>query len=540
VGQALTLAGAVDEDHDTLYVGLYNESDAVVEILGNAGISLTITPPILTEAQLAAIAIEEEASADEAEADADTEDEGDEEADADTPIIEEAIRQLHTSMGNIQMAGTALILLQENGNQRQVIVLAASNDGLENAIGRLTELVSLNAETALSDCLLQDTMALCPTGIADEAVEAELITGGTPEPVDNDEADDEEEETADDEPADDEEPADEGGEEPDFDAIDADDKGTIGAGDTVEGELVGEERHGYVLTESGTFVNILVETTTEEMDLVLEVYDAAGEEIRSVDAGLGGDEERISGLEVPANSTYVIVVRNFFGNDGDYTLTVEESDVQGGIFIYADDNDDAATTGFTSADLFADLLTSDGYDVTVWVASEEEELTSDDVAGYQMLIWTSGDHRAVSAFEGADEDVLFNNFILAGGNRAFLVGATPAIFAANDVATLTDIEVADDDTSLLDGFEAGETFALTESIDTVLLELTEEDQEEGNFLLFLRGENSDETGDFVSFGIDDPDNGSKLVIMVAPYTFLPEAVQIQFLSNVMNWMGLAE
>ena len=35
------------------------------------------------------------------------------------------------------MAGTALILLSDEGDRRQVVVLAGSNDGLESAVNRL-------------------------------------------------------------------------------------------------------------------------------------------------------------------------------------------------------------------------------------------------------------------------------------------------------------------------------------------------------------------------------------------------------------------
>ncbi|RMH00644.1 MAG: hypothetical protein D6706_03375, partial [Chloroflexi bacterium] len=52
VDKPLALAAAPADDHDVLYLGLYNQADDVVEILATHGISLTISPPILTEEEL--------------------------------------------------------------------------------------------------------------------------------------------------------------------------------------------------------------------------------------------------------------------------------------------------------------------------------------------------------------------------------------------------------------------------------------------------------------------------------------------------------
>jgi len=169
----LTLAAAAADDQDTLYLGLYNQATDLEDILSEAGITLAIAP---------AITVEDE---DEAEA-TPTPNEDEDEADED----EDTTRQIQSALGNIQMSGTALLLLDESDGQRRVIVLAASKVGLENTIDRLLDLMPLNADYALADCLVQDNLALCPSGVVDEEVEAELDTGGAPGPIEIGDEDD--------------------------------------------------------------------------------------------------------------------------------------------------------------------------------------------------------------------------------------------------------------------------------------------------------------------------------------------------------------
>jgi hypothetical protein len=91
------------------------------------------------------------------------------------------------------MAGTALILLTEDSGRPTLVILAASAEGLESTTDRLIALMPAGAEQTLADCLLQGNLALCPTNVADEEVEAELLTGGSPEQPEAGEAEEEDE-----------------------------------------------------------------------------------------------------------------------------------------------------------------------------------------------------------------------------------------------------------------------------------------------------------------------------------------------------------
>jgi hypothetical protein len=228
---------------------------------------------------------------------------------------EEVTRLIQSHLGDIQMAGTALILLDESEDQRQVVILAASNEGLSNTVNRLLNMIPLNADYALSDCLIQANLALCPSNVFDETVEYELDSSGVPpEP----------------EPIEDEEPApgDEGDDE--FDPFgpgglaDAIPQGPIVLGETVSGFLAENESHAWTFNEGPATIDGILSGV--DLDGVLEIYGPDGEQLFVIDNGLTGEDEVLLGFEVPDDSEYTAVVRDFFGRAVDYTLTVTLSE----------------------------------------------------------------------------------------------------------------------------------------------------------------------------------------------------------------------
>jgi hypothetical protein len=231
----LSLVGEADGDHDVLYLGLYNQAEDVEVMLKAAGVTLVIEPEI-----------EEETSEETAEGS------DEEEPDPD----EDLVRRIESEIGNLQMSGNTLILLNESGGNRRVIVLAASSEGLENATGRLIDLIPLNADYALADCLLAGSLAICPSDVNNEEVEFELITSGVPEttvPTDTTDGDG-------------------GGTAGEFGAVF---QGEIGFGETVSGSLDAEESHSWAFSDGPETVDIIL-AGAEGMDTRLELYDPEG------------------------------------------------------------------------------------------------------------------------------------------------------------------------------------------------------------------------------------------------------------------------
>lgn len=552
VGQEINLAAA-DTGQDTLYLGLYNQADeTVLEILASQGISFTITPPILTEAEEKALAGEEmageeaeeeseedEAAESEAEAETETSEDSEDENGDDTAEAEAEtmVRLIHTPLGNMQMSGTALVLLDESDGRRQVIVLAASREGLDNTVDLLLQAVPIDGIDALANCVLQGNLALCPTGIAAEEIEAELITGGGPDGAEEaEEAEEEAEEEEESEP-----------EAEPVEDLEATEQGPIGLGETVEGTLEIDESHAWIFTDGPAFIDIVVEG--EDLDAVLELYDPDNVLISSADATFEGEAEEILGAEIEDDGPYTIVVRDYFDDGAGYTLTVteaeappadeEEDESEGSgaienIFLFVDDNGEALASGFTSAETFVTLL-SDSYEVTTWVSSVDGPLEEGVLDEADLLIWDSGDYRDEEAFFNEDIFIIFD--YLDAGGALFITGSSPPLFSDVALAPLSDVEVAGDEPILLAGLDPGEIIELDDTYDTVLSELLAEDADEGTTAFFLRGPGSDASGDVVGLAAIDSFTDQRSVLLLLPLVTLPEEVQVIVVDNVLAWLA---
>lgn len=516
VDHDLQLAATPNAAHDTLFLGLYNQADEVVDILASEGISLTIDPPILTADETAV-------SLDAAEADETAETTDDETAVSET--ITETVRLIQSGWGHVQMSGTALVLLHEKDGQRSVVVLAASNEGLANTVDRLLDLIPLDADYALSDCLMQDNLALCPTTVANEKVEAELLSG----------------EAAAENPR----QTDEGAEEPDENDntdVGAISQGVIGLGDSVSGALAEGESHAWTFSDGPAVVDILLES--DDLDGILELYDPDDVLITSADEGLSGDSELLSAIDIEDDGTYTIVVRDFWDGAGDYTLSVTAVDTTthtsssgNRIFIFGDDNGSALNDGFTSVDFFAAHL-ADDYDVTVWVSSLDGSLEPDLLDDVNLLIWDSGDYRDVEGFLDPDTEVILN-YLDTDTANVLIVGSSPALLSYLDTSPLADLEVTGDDPTLLNGLTAGDIIELNQTYEAIVPDFQEGDAGENDSIFLLRGAASDSPGSVAGVVTGDAlGNGQKSALVLFPFTALPESEQEQIFANLMDWFAL--
>ncbi|MCB8927309.1 MAG: hypothetical protein H6652_16960 [Ardenticatenaceae bacterium] len=553
----LTLSTTESQSGDAIYLGLFNQSDDVAEMLADAGITLVIDPEILTEAETAAL---ENADAD-AE-DEDTEAEPVDEVEAEAADDEEPVddtaetaedvfdRLIQSELGNVQMSGTALILLDESGGQRRLVVLAASKEGLENTISRLLDLIPLDANYALADCLLQDNLALCPTNVADEDVEAELLTGGVLEPDEEDGGDEDTAVEEDDEPG--SEPTDEIDELPAED-IDATDQGVIGLGETVEGTLPEGEQFSWTFEDGPAVIDIIVDSG-EDLDAVLELYDADNVFLAASDSGFTGEGESIIGYEITDDAAYTILLSDFFDNGGDFTLTVTESsevpaedegdtgdngdegsneDVT--IFLFIDDNGEPIGDGFTSQIELETLLAED-YTVVTWVSTIDGPLEAEALEDIDLLIWDSGDYLDDEGFFGDDTFVIFE-YLDAGGSF-FITGSSPTLLGDLGLSDITDLEFVGDDEILLDGFVAGDVIELDDTYGAIFADFLVEDLEDGSTAFLVRGANSDDAGNIVGIAtIDEAADDQQSLFLLLPFALLPEDVQPQLLDNIMSWFG---
>lgn len=542
----LSLTTAAAQRGDAIYLGLYNQADEVAEMLADAGITLTINPAILTKAETAALeAGEAEEETEETAVEEETAAEAEAEETEETPEDELFQRLIQSELGNVQMSGTALILLDEGANGRSLVVLAASQEGLENTIDRLLDLIPLDADYALADCLLQDNLALCPTNVSDEDVEAELLTGGDLAAAEDDEEADAEEDEGE---ADTEEES----EEPAGEEIDATDQGSIGLGETVEGTLPEGESYSWTFSEGPAVIDIVVEGG-DELDAILQLFDPNNNLIASADSSFTGDDESIIGAEIPDDDEYTIVVKDFYDDGGEFALTVSESseapadeddDEEGDsgssedvtIFLFIDDDGDPLGDGFTSQTELETLLAD--YTVITWVTTEDGPLTSDLFETADLLIWDSGDYLNPEGF--LDEDTFVVYEYIESGRPLLVMGSSPTIFGDIGLSTLEDVEFVGEDEVLLEGFAAGDVLTLDDAYEVVFADFLVEDLEPGSVAFLAQGPSSADAGNIVGLAATDEfNNDQQSVFLLMPFSVLPEDVQVQLLSNMMAWLGFS-
>lgn len=523
IGKTLRLSGAADRETDTFYLGLYNQADDVTDILTGHNITLVIDPPILTEEEQKAL--EEDASNENANdnstgADSSNDNSANANANAAEEISETRIIQ--SDLGNVQMSGMALVLLDESSGQRNLVVLAASKDGLRSVSSRLLDLIPLNADYAMEGCLIQGNLALCPTGIAHESVEAELLTEGTA--------------VTEQEPS---QPAEGGGLPPD---LNAESQGVIGLGETVEATLEPGTSHAWTFNMGPATIDISL-VVSEEMDGVIELYSPDGEQLLVSDSGGTGANEEITAAEIPDDNNYTIVVRDFFGNGGSYSLSVAASegpldDGQLNIFYFIDDDGEPITSGFTSADVLLGLLTEQQYEVQVWATTTDGPLQDDTLEGTDFLIWDSGDYKTVDGFADPDANIIFN--YLDGGKPVLITGSSPALVGDIELAPLGDVEVAGGDSELTAGFAQGEIIPLNGVYEAALSDLLAGDADPDSVPFLLRGPGSEGAGNVAALAtVDSFNNGQQSIFMLFPFSVLPEETQGSFFSNMMSWYGFS-
>ncbi len=166
-GKTLTVRQAEDKERDTLFFGLYRATDEVEPYLAAAGVTLAITPTAATEDSPAGITATFEVTV---TAGVSTMTDLQALAHIAAPEVTTTAGISMTAdvqaMGQVVLSGTAVLILQDDGERHVLVVLASTEAGLDNAVKRLSG-------GDLAGCVVQDgngtspappIVALCPTG----------------------------------------------------------------------------------------------------------------------------------------------------------------------------------------------------------------------------------------------------------------------------------------------------------------------------------------------------------------------------------------
>jgi hypothetical protein len=277
------------------------------------------------------------------------------------------------------------------------------------------------------------------------------------------------------------------------------------------------------------------------MDTVVELYDPDNTLIANVDSTFAGGTEEMLGIAILDDGEYTIVVRDFFNDGGNYEISVTEGTADEGgagtpgnqVFIFADDDGQPLGDGFTSAEIFTELMAAD-FDVTTWTASADGPIPDNTLQDFDLVIWDSGTYRDEDGLFGNDTATIFD-YIDAGGD-ILISGASPTILGSIDLAPLDAVAIVADDPILSDGFTEGEVVELDAEYETAMTEAADVGDNEALFL--IRGPEADGAGAAVGLAAIDANlAGQKTVFLLVPFGALSADAREQLLSNIIAWFA---
>lgn len=103
------------------------------------------------------------------------------------------------------------------------------------------------------------------------------------------------------------------------------DGGTIAFGQSIQSHLPLNNQHMWTFSGlAEQLVSIVLMPSDEAFDAILDLYGPDGTRLVALDEGFSGDSEVISGFQLPVTGEYTILVRNFAGGTGAYSLALDE------------------------------------------------------------------------------------------------------------------------------------------------------------------------------------------------------------------------
>ena len=203
----------------------------------------------------------------------------------------------------------------------------------------------------------------------------------------------------------------------------------------------------------------------------------------------------------------------------------------GSIIIIALDEGAGRYDSMTSALDYYEIL-QDSYDVTTWSTAEGGLPSLEDLTAYDLSIWTAGDHDEALGDEAGD--LLFN--LMFEGVPVILSGAYVSDSATEFVQR--DIQVNDASNPLARGFEPGQIIEFVtppSGSDYEIAVLEDFTEEDGDFV-FVRGPNSEASGEPSVVTLEDEFGAFRLVYVCFPVYLLPEGPKVQLVENAASWL----
>lgn len=218
------------------------------------------------------------------------------------------------------------------------------------------------------------------------------------------------------------------------------------------------------------------------------------------------------------------------------------------ILIVSDDDSRKTIDAMTALDAYLAIL-KDDFDVTTWVASEEEaKLTLDDLQAVDAVIWTTGDFWDDAPDE--EDAALLESYVEEGGNllisggfiafdwdhTSFIENVLHADYLGFEEQK--DIELAAPGHPIARGFEESEVIEFVAPLSGETYSPDVIAPLEGAEVIFVRGPASESPGE--ASIIVYQDSRSRVAYAAFPMFLMPEDEQTRMVKNVIRWFGLPE
>ena len=197
-----------------------------------------------------------------------------------------------------------------------------------------------------------------------------------------------------------------------------------------ENETITHEFEGV----AGGVINVIVTPTDDDLDAVIDIWDADGNSIIGGEVDEEFDVETLNGIVLPTDGTYQVAVRGFAGGGGAYDLTYTEVDGSGAAPMQTGDGDSAIGYG---AFVTGEITSADGNTWTFF-GSEGEfvDVTIEPYGDFDIVVDVVDSAGNSILFDGAVDSSYDTEFvrvvpIMADGQYAVVV--TP--FSDTEVGT---------------------------------------------------------------------------------------------------------
>ena len=207
----------------------------------------------------------------------------------------------------------------------------------------------------------------------------------------------------------------------------------------------------------------------------------------------------------------------------------------GSVLIVSDDEGEGMYEWWNSAYQFHDIVLSAGYEPLIWSTDYDGDVTLEQLQSYDAVLWCTGDYQDEGGNPSVEEFELLGEYMGDGGN-VLLIGAFLGEPEERESGLLLDIQVAQSDHPLAEGFSPGQVISLerfTAEEDYAPYVMVDVD---ANVAIWTRGPESAFAGEPIIAVMEDEFLGGRLMLSGVPLYLLPQDDADRLGTQMLLWL----